>query len=132
MIKNIGDDLNGVQLFPAAVVKLEDSAVQVAKKLASSKERRVIVVDNKKFPVGIISITDINDRVVAKGKDISKISSKDFMSSPLRLVVDVNEKCEVVLRKMIKEDNYFVPVVDKGILKGLVTYASVAKLLKNR
>jgi len=119
-----------VSLLPVATVKLNDNTVAVAKKLHDFQERRIFVLDEKKSPVGIISIVDINDRVVARGKDPKKVKAKDIMSYPLTLIADMNDSVEEVLKKMIQKDNYYVPVTEKSVLKGLITYANITNALK--
>ena len=118
------------EIIPVLTVRLDDDAVTVAKRLHDFQERRIFVVNEKKFPVGIISIVDINDRLVARGKDPKKTKAKDIMTYPINLVVDLNDSVDEVLKKMVQKDNYYVPVTDKGVIKGLVTYANIMKVLK--
>lgn len=117
------------EILPILTVKLEEDVVTVAKRLHDFQERRIFVLDNKKFPVGIISIVDINDRLVARGKDPKKTKAKDIMTYPVNMIVDLNDSAEELLKKMVQKDNYYVPVTDKGAIKGLVTYASIMKVL---
>jgi len=123
--------IKSCKLLKAVTVNENDSAVEVAKKLHAFQERRIIVVNKKNVPIGIISVLDINDRVVAKGKDIKKTKAKDIMSYPINLIVNINDSAEEVAKKMIARDNYYCPVVEKGILKGLVNYANIINCLKN-
>lgn len=127
MVKKLVKDC---EILPVLNVKLNDDAVSVAKKLHDFQERRIFVINEKKFPVGIISIVDINDRVVARGKDPKKTKVKDIMTYPINLIIDVNDSTEEVLKKMVQKDNYYVPVTHKGILVGLLTYANIIKALE--
>lgn len=120
------------EILPVLTVKLEDNAVTVAKRLHDFQERRIFVINEKKFPVGIISIVDINDRVVARGKDPKKTQAKDIMTYPVHLVVDLNDSLDEALKKMIQKDNYYVPVTEKGFLRGLITYANIMKVLNSK
>lgn len=117
------------KLIPAVTVKLGDSVIEVAKKLHHFQERRVFVVNEKNSPVGIISLVDINDRVVARTRDLKKTKAKDIMTYPLHLALDINEPLNSALKKMISKDNFYVPVIDKGALKGLLTYSGAIKCL---
>ena len=119
-----------IELLPVITAGLDDNAVSVAKKLCDFQERRIFVVNEKKSPAGIISIVDINDRVVARGKDPKKTKARDIMTYPISLVVDVNDSSEEILKKMIQKDNYYVPVTKNGVLIGLITYANIMKALK--
>lgn len=118
------------KLIPATVIGLDKDVIEVAKKLHDFQERRIFVIDKKKFPVGIISIVDINDRVVCRNKNLKKTKAKDIMTYPLHLVVDVKEPVKNVLKKMVLKDNFYVPVIEKGVIKGLLTYANLKKVLE--
>jgi len=118
------------RLVPVVTVELDDTAVAVAKKLHCFQERRIFVVNKKKFPIGIISIVDINDRVVAKGKNPKNTKAKEIMSYPIKLVLDVNTPLEEAKKMMIHNNNYYVPVVEKGKLKGLLNYSAVSGVIK--
>ena len=118
------------EILPVLTVKLEDDCVTVAKKLHDFQERRIFVVNDKKMPVGIISIVDINDRLVARGKNPNKTKAKDIMTYPVNIVVDLNDSADEVLKKMVRKDNYYIPVTDKGVIKGLITYAGIMKKLR--
>jgi signal-transduction protein with cAMP-binding, CBS, and nucleotidyltransferase domain len=126
VIKTIKD----VRLIPVIAVELDDTAVSVAKKLHCFQERRIFVVDKKKFPIGVISIVDINDRVVAKGKNPKTTKAKDIMSYPIKLVLDINTPLEEAKKRMIHNNNYYIPVVEKGKLKGLLNYSVILDTMR--
>lgn len=119
-----------LKLLPVISVGLEDSAVEVAKKLRDFQERRIFVVDKKQSPAGIISVVDINDRVVAKGRNPKTTRAKDIMSYPLKLVLDVNTPLEEARKMMIHNNNYYIPVVENNKLKGLINYSLILENLK--
>jgi predicted transcriptional regulator len=112
------------------VVDENKNIVEVSKLIRKFQERRIYVLNKKKNPVGIISIVDVNDRVVAENLDLKKTKAKDIMSYPLKLVVDVNEDVKAVASKMIELDIYYAPVVEKGIFIGVITYASLLNYFK--
>lgn len=118
-------------LIPAVSADENTNIIEVSKKLSHAQERRIFILNKNKSPIGIISIVDINDRVVAKGLDLKKIKAKDVMSYPLSLVVEVNEPLEEVKKKMIARDNYYCPVVKKSILVGLLSYSNLIRGLEN-
>jgi len=114
-----------IRLLPVLTVKMKDSVVEVAKKLHNFQERRIFVVDNKESPAGIISVVDINDRLVAEGKDPKKTTAQEIMSYPLKLILDINTPLEEAKKMMIHNNNYYVPCVEKGKLKGLLNYSII-------
>jgi CBS domain-containing protein len=121
--------LKKCKLLKAVTVLESENVISVAKKFHDFQERRIFVVDNKNIPVGIISIVDINDRVVAMSRDLKKTAAKDIMTYPIRLVFDINTPLTEVRDKMILSDNYYCPVISKGKLKGIINYSAISKIL---
>ena len=131
MVKKKGvKTLKDCKLFDGVLVKEKDNVVEVAKKLKKFQERRIFVLNSKKYPVGIISIVDINDRVVSLNKNLKKTFAKDIMSSPVNLVLDINISLEEAKKMMIHNNNYYIPIIDKGKLKGLLSYSALIESLK--
>ena len=124
--------IKSCEIFKAVSVEDSVNVIEVAKKLHEFQDRRVFVLYSKKYPIGIISLVDINDRVVAKAKDLKKTTAKDIMSYPLSLVFDINENVEDVAKKMLGKNNFYCPVVDKGVFKGIITYASLLKVFRKK
>ncbi|MBI4210956.1 MAG: CBS domain-containing protein [Candidatus Diapherotrites archaeon] len=103
----------------------DEPAVKVAKILRDNKQRRIIVVDRKGSPVGIISTTDMNNRVVAENKQPSSLKAKDVMTSPIYLACGIKENLDEIFKKMIKHESYFCPVTKDGKLYGVLTYGEL-------
>lgn len=110
----------------------ETSVVAVAQILRDNKQRRIIVVNEGDFPVGIISTTDVNNRVVAENKDASKLKAQDIMTSPIYLVCDINENLNDVFKKMLHHESFFCPVIKEGKLYGILTYGELIKHVHQR
>lgn len=119
--------IKNCSLLKPVMSKQDDNVITVAKKLHECQERRLFVLDKNNRPVGIISIVDINDRVVAKGRDLKKTKAKDIMTHPLNLVVDINETVDDVARKMVERNTFYCPVTSKGVIKGLINYSGLMK-----
>lgn len=105
----------------------ETSVVEAAKKLMENKQRRLIVIDESEYPVGIISTTDISNKVVAENKDASKLRAEDIMTSPVYLVCDLNGDANEIFRKMVHHETFFVPVLKDNKLFGILTYGELMK-----
>lgn len=96
----------------------EESIVDVAKKLRKNKERHIVVTD-KKRPVGIISTTDITNRVVAENKNLSKTTAKQIMTTQI-MVRDIEESLGKVYFEMIKQSIFSCPITKKDKLVGIL------------
>ena len=114
-------------LIKSLCCKKDVSVVEVARILRDNKQRRIIVVDEHESPIGIISTTDINNKVVAENKDASKLRAKDIMTSPIYLVCDIDENLNEVFKKMLHHESFFCPVTKDSKLYGVLTYGELMK-----
>jgi len=76
--------------------------------------------------MGILTERDVLKRVVAEGKDASKIRVKDVMTSPLVVAepsMDLAEAVKLMFQMKIKK----LPVVDEKRLVGLVSLTDIAR-----
>jgi CBS domain-containing protein len=107
------------------VIDEKKSVFQAAKIMA--KERRgYVVVCKKGKPVGILTDSDILEKVISKGKDPKKIKVKDVMSFPI-ITISPNEEIVEASRLMRKNVIKRIPVVEKGKLVGIITDSDIAK-----
>ena len=106
-----------------------ENIVEVAKILREKRQRHMIVTDNKK-PIGIISTTDINNRLVAENKNPMKTKAEEIMTAPI-LTKDINENLTQAYIEMIKENIFSVPITENEKLKGtLELKEAMEKLVK--
>ncbi len=106
--------------------KENDSVVDVAKKLREHVIRYIYVVDSDDKPVGVISITDINNRIVAEGKNPASLKARDIMTSKIHSFEEI-EDIKKAYGACIKNEIASCPVTSHGKLIGLV---SVHELLR--
>ncbi|MBU0957520.1 MAG: CBS domain-containing protein [Nanoarchaeota archaeon] len=110
--------LKQLELKKAIFCEKNNDIVSVAKKLKKEKQRHIIVVDSKK-PIGLISTTDINNRLVAENKDPKKTKAIDIMTSPI-LIKDIEDSVVETYTDLVKSNTYSCPVTEKGNLKGTI------------
>ncbi len=108
------------------------NVVEVAQILMEKKQRRIIVLNENNEPVGIISTTDVNNRVVAKNRDASKLKAKNIMTKPIYLVCDINDNLNDIFEKMIEHNSFFCPVTKNGKLYGVLTYGELIKHIRHK
>ena len=114
-------------LIKPLLCKRTISVVEVARILKDNRQRRIIIVDDKQCPVGIISTTDINNKVVAESKDASRLKAQDIMTSPIYLVCNFEDNLNEVFKKMVHHESFFCPVVKDKKLYGILTYGELIK-----
>ncbi|MBD3252256.1 CBS domain-containing protein [Candidatus Pacearchaeota archaeon] len=104
-----------------------ESVIDVAKKLRETSLRHIFVVNDEDYPTGIISVIDINNRVVAANKNLEETKAKDIMSNPID-IAEINDDVEEFSKKLIGKNHVMAPVVKEGKIIGIIT---INQLLKN-
>ena len=104
-----------------------ENVVDVAKKLRGTSLRHIFVVDKKDYPTGVISVIDINNRIVAEGKDPNKVKAKTIMTKPVD-VVKLGEDAKKLAKSMADKQRVMNPVVDNN--KKIIGIITLTQLLK--
>lgn len=112
--------IKGCTLIEALHCTEDSSVVSVAKLIREHLVRSLYVVDAEEKPVGVISITDINNRVVAEGKNPEGLKAKDIMSSPVHSFEEDSDE-KIAYETCIKENVAMCPVTSNGKLVGMIT-----------
>jgi CBS domain-containing protein len=107
------------------IVRSKASVIDAAKEMKTEKVGSVIVVENGK-PVGILTESDILKKIVAEGKDASKIKVKDVMSTPL-ISISPDEKIEKAIKLLGKNRIRRLPVIENGKLVGIITERDIVQ-----
>jgi CBS domain-containing protein len=118
--------IRNAHLESAHTVATSTSIVDVARVLRDKKLRHVFVLDAKEFPIGVVSISDINGKVVAEGKSPASLSAGEIMSSPLHMMEIDNEVSKAYF-EMIGHGSLSVPIVDNGLLVGVLSMNEALK-----
>jgi CBS domain-containing protein len=124
-------NLREAQLQEPSTTSLDASIVDVAKILRDKKLRHIYVLDEKEFPIGIISITDINSKIVAEGKSPEGLTAQDIMTSPLHMM-EIDNDLSKAYYEMIKHNTVAIPIVDNGLLVGVLSMNDALKLMVKR
>ena len=112
--------LKDCNLIEPLYCKETDSLVDVAKKLREHVIRYIYIVNDKKTPTGVISTTDMNNRVVAEGKDPNTLKAKDIMTKPITSL-DENTDINKAYKECIKTKIAICPVTRNTQLIGMVS-----------
>ncbi|MEM2210731.1 MAG: CBS domain-containing protein [Nitrososphaerales archaeon] len=114
------------------VVKIEaNKNVLDAARLMSEKGVGCLIVVSSGKAIGIITERDLVSRVLAEPFDPSKVLVSDIMSTPLFTISSdqtLNEAAELMLKFKVRR----LPVVDKGVLVGIITATDLANALANK
>ena len=114
--------------MPLQVINLTDD-VYIASKLMKEKQiSSIIVIDEEKHPIGIITERDIVRRVVCDKKIASNTSVDSIMSKPLVTVeskANIDEAVAIMTKNKIRR----LPIVKDGHLYGLITTTDLIRYM---
>lgn len=108
--------------------KESESIVVLAKKMQIKKLRNIYIINNKKEPIGVISLVDFNNKIIAKGKSPTDLTAKSIMNSP---VWTINQEADIkeAYYDMLKKGRYVLPVTKEGKLSGILSMSEALKLI---
>ena len=105
----------------------EDATVEeLAKKMKKYKIGAVVITRNGK-PVGIVTKTDLIEKVVSENLRPSDVLAKDIMSSPLH-VIEPEAKIEDAVKKMTALHISRLVVVYKNRVAGIVSVKDILQV----
>ena len=111
------------------IVLDEDVNVAMAVRDMHSQRAEMIIVTKDNRPVGVVTDSDILDKVVMKGEDSDQILLKSIMSSPvisLSAKGNVRQALELMRLNTIKH----IPVTDNIKIFGIVTQEELANAIR--
>jgi len=117
--------VKNIMAKPAIQINHDKTVQDAAQVMVKHRVGSIIVVKDSN-PIGIITETDINKKVVAPGKDPRKLKTKNIMSAPL-VFSNPDEDILVTVEKMKKHKVKRIPVVEKGKIVGIVADTDVAR-----
>jgi CBS domain-containing protein len=136
----MGSEIRVGDIMKKDVISIEEDApiTEVAKLMKIHDIGSVVVAKNKKAE-GIITEKDVIHQVVSKGADASKITAKEIMSSPLKVVrpgTTLEESAKMMRQYSLKrfpvvnENNELVGMISEGDVMNV--FPSIVDLLEER
>ncbi len=117
--------VKNIMTKPVIQVNYNKTVQEAAKIMVKHRVGSIIVVKNNN-PIGIITETDVNKKIVAPGKDPKKVTAEKIMSTPV-VFSSPNDDVITTVEKMKKYRIKRIPVVDKGKIVGIVTDTDIAR-----
>ncbi len=109
-------------------VHTSDTVREAVRKLAAHRIGAVIVKDQWMKPVGIFSERDFVNAIADRGAAVLDLPVKDLMSAPI-VSCSATDRIDAALAAMTLGRIRHLPVIDGGVLKGIV---SIGDLVKHR
>jgi CBS domain-containing protein len=124
-------NLREARLETALTAPAATPVIDIAKLLGEHKRRHIYILDEKEFPVGIISITDLVSRIVAQGKSPQGLVASQVMNTPLHMV-EIDNDIDKAYFEMIGHDTIAIPVIDNGVLAGVLSMNEALRLMVSK
>ena len=106
-----------------------DLTVTAAAAIIAKRSEECLIAAKDELVVGIVTSTDIIEKVMAVGADPAKVYVRDIMSTPV-ITVNVTATIKQAAEKMSDYGVRKLPVVDEaGALAGVVTSLELARWL---
>jgi len=128
-LRELTDEVLVKEVMSSPVIEAEEyeTAEDAAKKMMKYGVGAIIVTGQRGEPVGIVTKTDLVNKVIAKNLKPNEVKLKDIMSSPLQ-TIDPDAKIEEALRKMNKLKVNRLAVIYKNRLAGLVSIKDILRV----
>lgn len=116
-----------VMSSPVIESKEHETAREIAEKMMRYRVGAIIVTDEKGSPLGIVTKTDLVEKVIAKNLRPDGVKAREIMTTPLE-TIDPEAKIEDALRKMNKLKISRLAVVYKNKLVGLISLKDILQV----
>jgi len=122
---SVGILVKEIMTKPAVQINHNVTVQTAAQEMVKHRVGSIVVVKDKR-PIGIITETDLNKRIVAPGKDPSKIKVVEIMASPI-VFSSPDDDIEMAVEKMENHKVKRLPVLEKGKIVGIITNTDIAR-----
>lgn len=121
-----------VKTFEFPTIQRDASVASAMKKMLDENKFTLLVPRrNKNDAYGIVTKKDIIVKVIAEGKNPSKVKVKDIMSRPLVILTNLSLDLRWVAKAMSNSGVSTIAVFDKGDFYGYVTEACILEGVYN-
>ncbi len=121
-----------VKTFEFPTIGRDESTLSAMNKMLELDKYTLLVPrQNKNDAYGIVTKKDIVARVIAEGKDPTKVKVKDIMSKPLVILTNLSLDLRWVAKAMANSGVSTIAVFDKGDFYGYVTEACILEGVYN-
>lgn len=116
-----------VMSSPVIESKEDETAQEIAKKMMRYRVGAVVVTDERGSPLGIVTKTDLVEKVIARNLRPDEIKAREIMNTPLE-TIDPEARIEDALRKMNRLRISRLAVVYKNKLVGLISLKDILQV----
>ena len=125
MFMVVGILVKDIMTKPVVKTDYTKTVQYAAKEMTKHRVGSIIIVKGKN-PIGIITETDLNKKIVAPAKDPRKLKVTDIMSSPI-VFSNPNEDIVNAVERMERHKLKRLPVISRGKIVGIITDTDIAR-----
>jgi CBS domain-containing protein len=114
-------------LIAPITCKPNDSAMKIAQELRDANRRHIIVIDNDESPLGIISVRDLNNKIIADGKNPLTFTAKDLMTNGIK-AISSTEGYDRAFMLMEELGTTSIPILEDGKIYGILEFSKSFQL----
>jgi CBS domain-containing protein len=92
---------------------------EAAQMMAGRKISSLIIQNQDRQPMGIVTDRDLREKVIAQGRSVTDPVST--IATISLITIDTNESCFEAVLRMVQNNIHRLLVVDKGVVTGIVT-----------
>ncbi|MFZ1865098.1 MAG: DUF294 nucleotidyltransferase-like domain-containing protein [Polyangiales bacterium] len=130
--KGTGDDVLRVDPVRDVLTCSPDTSIRHAASLMSQRNvGSILVVDDERRPIGIVTDSDLRSKVVSQARDVSGLIS-DIMSSPVLTIDDQTTLSSLIATVMKKHVHHFAVTEDSTRSTPVVGIVSEHDILKTQ
>ena len=113
-------------LIEPFVCNQKDPISKVAEKLKEFRQRHIYVTDDNQKPVGIISTTDILDKIIIAAKNAADFTAEQVMNKGI-ISCDDEESVKKAYKQMVEKGVVSCCVTQKDKMIGMLTLKEAVK-----
>lgn len=124
---NVAIPVNDVMSTPVIKVYESETVDSVANLMDRHNLGSIVIVNDKGYPLGIITERDITIRVAAKNLKAREVSAKSIMSSPpvmIRAAADIKTAASILQKESIGR----LIVMDDGKMVGMISDKDIVSI----
>ena len=106
----------------------ENATIDSVAKIMSTYDIGSVIIVKENIPIGIFTERDLVNRVVAKGKNSTKLTVGEVMTKKLH-TVNKDKKLREVYHVFVTNRIRHLPVVEDGYLVGIVSLKDIARVV---
>ena len=126
-------EVSEMMSYPLHTVKPDSTVIEAINKMVSKRKSNVLVANEGllKECLGILTSSGILKWAFATGPDPNDVTVSEIMTPMPLVTINPNASCNEAAKLMVKHDIRRLPVVENGVLVGIITSKDLLRCLED-